>query len=929
MTYLILGSSPPARAARVGSLLLGCGLLACAQQYTITTIAGGVPPAAPSPANVSIANPARVTTDSAGNFYFSSLSSVFKLDSSGVLTVVAGNSRAGFSGDGGLAIQAQLNNPQGIAVDAAGDLFIADTGNNRVREVTPDGKIQTIAGIGVAGFYGDLGPATQAMLNAPAGVAVDSAGNVYIADSGNNAIRKVLTSGIITIIAGNSYAGGCAPPATTPSPCGDGGPATGANLYDPQDVALGPNGSVYIVDTGNASVRRVEPNGIIHTVAGSASQGYAGDGGPANSAVLTTPYAVAVDGPGNYYIADLGNNDIRMVNTKGIISTIAGTQVPGFSGDGGPAISAKLNQPSGVAVDASGNLYVADEWNLRIRKIASGNITTVAGNGLFSYSGDGGPAAQAELYNPQGVAVDSAGNIYVADTRNAVVRKIAGDGTISTLAGTSLKDPRGLATDTAGNLYVSDFHGNVVKKIAPDGTVTTVAGNGSPGFGGDGGAATSAQLNGPFGLAVDASGNLYISDFANNRIRQVSPTGGITTVAGTGAQSYFGDGGPATQAGLNGPLGVAVDAAGNLYIADTNDNVIREVTGGNIRTIAGTGVPGTAGDGGPPTRAQIIAPSAIALDASGNIYITDGALRVRKIYPGYIIGTIAGDGAIGYSGDNGLATQASLNSPDGLAVDASGNIYIGDAGNNAVRKLQPAASGMSLQAVTNAASNLPGPVAPGEVVVLWGSGLGPAQLFINQIVANGALTNTAAGATVFFNGVAAPLVYTSSAQTAAVVPFGVTGPSVQVVVSYQGQLSAPLSVPVAATAPALFTLNYSGKGQAAALNQNDSVNAAASPAAAGSQVTLFATGLGQTSPPGTDGLITTAAPPTPVAAPIVTIGGQAATVVSATGIPGAVAGVMMIVVQVPSGVTPGNAVPVTLEAAGVSAPAGITIAVSP
>ena len=917
MTDLIRGSRPPVWAARVLSLLLGGGLLACAQQYNITTIAGGVPPATPSSPNISIGPPQRATTDRAGDVYFSSLNTVFKLDTSGVLTVVAGNSRAGFSGDGGPATQAQLNKPEGLAVDASGDLFIADSGNNRIREVTTDGKIQTIAGIGMAGFYGDLGPATQAMLNAPAGVAVDASGNVYIADSGNHSIREVLTSGIITIIAGNSY----------PGNAGDTGPATGANLYDPQDVALGPNGSVYIADTGNSRIRRVDADGIINTVAGSSTVGFSGDGGPANAASLTTPYAVAVDAPGNYYIADLGNNNIRMVNNKAIISTIAGTGAPGFSGDGGSATKAALNQPGGVAVDAAGNIYIADQWNLRIRKIASSNINTVAGNGLFSYSGDGGPAAQAELYSPQGVAIDSAGNLYIADSHNGVVRKVAGDGSISTLAGSSLKDPRGLAIDTAGNVYVSDFHGNVVKKIAPDGTVTTVAGNGSAGFGGDGGAATSAQLNGPFGVAVDASGNLYIADFANNRIRQVSPTGGITTVAGSGAQGYFGDGGPATQAGLNGPLGVAVDTAGNLYIADTNNNVIRKLTGGIIRTIAGTGVPGFTGDGGPPAQAQIIAPSAIGLDAAGNIYITDGSLRVRKIYPGFVIGTIAGNGAAGYAGDHGPATQAALNGPDGLAVDGSGNVYVGDSGNNAIRKLQPAASGISLQAVTNAASNLPGPVAPGEVVVLWGSGLGPAQLVINQIVANGTLTATAAGATVFFNGVAAPLLYTSSAQTAAIVPFGVTGPNVQVVVGNQGQLSAPVTVAVAATAPAVFTLNYSGKGQAAALNQDGSVNGSAKPAARGSQLTLFATGLGQTSPPGTDGLITTAPPPTPVAPPIVTIGGQAATVVSATDIPGAVAGVTMIVVQVPAGVTPGNAVPVTLEAAGVSAPAGITVAV--
>ena len=348
-------------------------------------------------------------------FFFCQLASSV-LAQSGIITTIAGNGISGYSGDGGPATSAQFNGPYGIAVDMAGDLFIADKNNERVRKVTPDGVISTVAGNGTIGFNGDEGPATSAQLFGPYGVAVDTAGDLFIADAANERVRKVT------------------------------------------------------------------PDGVISTVAGNGTSGYSGDGNSATSAQLNTPHAVAVDTAGNLFIADYGNNCIRKVTPNGVISTVAGNGSLGYSGDGGPATSAQLFDPDGVVVDAAGNIFIADKGNSCVRKVTpDGLINTVAGNGTSGYSGDGGPATSAQLIDPSGVVVD-----------------------------------------TAGNLFIADFGNNSVRKVTPDGVIRTVAGNGSPGYGGDGGPATSAQLNGPYGVAVDMWDNLIISDNANSRIRMVT-----------------------------------------------------------------------------------------------------------------------------------------------------------------------------------------------------------------------------------------------------------------------------------------------------------------------------------------------------------------------------------------------------------------------
>lgn len=338
----------------------------------------------------------------------------------GQIITLAGNGIAGFSGDGGAATSAELHSPGGVAVDTAGNIYVADPGNNRIRKITAStGVISTVAGNGTAGFSGDGGAATSAELNTPVGVAVDTGGNIYIADEFNNRIRKVtLTTGIISTVAGNG----------TPGFSGDGGPATSASVKLPRGVSVDASGDIYIADTNHSRIRKVTVStGIINTVAGSGLQGYAGDGGAATSAGLCSPSGVVVDAAGNFYIADTCNNRIRKVTAStGIISTVAGNGTAGYSGDAGAATSAELSGPLGVAVDSAGNIYIADRTNNRVREVAvsTGIISTVAGNGIAGYSGDGGMAASAELNSPGGVTVDSAGNIYIADTTNNRARAI-------------------------------------------------------------------------------------------------------------------------------------------------------------------------------------------------------------------------------------------------------------------------------------------------------------------------------------------------------------------------------------------------------------------------------------------------------------------------------------------------------------------------
>lgn len=593
--------------------------------------------------DASLAFPNAVALDANGNLYIAEFARVRKV-SGGIITTVAGTGEQGFSGDGGPATSATIYDPQGLAVDTSGNLYIADTYNNRIRKVS-GGTITTVAGNGSSGFSGDGDPATSATLDYPWGLTCDAAGNLYISDNGNNRIRKV-SGGIIATVAGNgnntfSGDGGLAVNASLSDPfgvavdaagnlyiadsgnfrirkvsqgiittvagtgakglAGDGGPALSAMLEYVTGIALDSRGTVYFTNDPGTNVgpffgsggwlREVTPQGVINTVAGNGNFRFSGDGGAATSATLNwtdlLPAGVAIDGDGALYIADTLNNRIRKVS-GGIITTVAGNGTYGFSGEGGLAVNASLAQPTGLALDQAGALYIADVGNSRVRKVSGSIITTVAGGGTDS--GDGESATSAELIAPTGVAVDSAGDLFIADSADERVRRVSG------------------------------------------GVIATVAGTGNGGFSGDGGQAISAELNDPTGVAVDSADNVYIADLLNNRIREVSG-GIITTVAGSGTGGYSGDGGPATSAELGLPSAVAVDSSGNIYISDSFNSTIRKVSEGIITTVAGTGPPGGfSGDGGIATDAMLEDPTGIWVDSAGNIFIADTENnRVREV----------------------------------------------------------------------------------------------------------------------------------------------------------------------------------------------------------------------------------------------------------------------------------------------------------
>jgi uncharacterized protein (TIGR03437 family) len=501
------------------------------------------------------------------DFYNQEIRQVVAKD--GTIRTVAGNLSAGYGGDGGPATAASLNYPIGVATDAHGNIYIGDTANNVIRKVTAGNPpiISTIAGnakLG-AGFAGDGGPATSAQLNNPEGVAVDGSGTVYIADLLNHRIRAV-SGGTISEVAGADHAQG------------DGGKATAATLFFPQHVAEDSAGNLYIADTSNNEIRKVALDGTISTVA-----------------KIVSPAAVVLDSTGNIFVAH--KNEIVKVDSQGNMSTVAGSaSTAGFSGDGGLATSALLNQPFGLALDSAGNLYIADTSNHRIRKISVGNITTVAGSGAIcgntcdhgGYSGDGGPATSATMSFPADVALDSSGNLLIADSSNSVIRRVDSKGNITTVAGTGhpgfsgdggpagaavLDTPDGVAADNAGNIFIADTGNQVIRVVDGFGIISTIAGNNKAGFSGDAGPGTSAELDKPFGLLVDPSGNVFFVDSVNNRIRELTPSGPLvpSTKSVVNAASFASGGvvpgGMATLFGSNLTSATGINLASGLPLA--------------------------------------------------------------------------------------------------------------------------------------------------------------------------------------------------------------------------------------------------------------------------------------------------------------------------------------------------------------------------
>lgn len=611
---------------------------------TIVTVAGGGGNGGLA-TDASLYLPEGVAIDDAGRLYIADTENcqVRRVDTNGTVVSLLGHESCGFSmgGDADLGPWLHTNHPRAVAVGPDGALYVADTVNCRVRRVQEGGRVATVAGNDSCRASGDGGPAADAGLS-PWGLAWDTEGNLYVADVFNCRIRQVDGAGIITTVAGNGTCGFA----------GDGGPATEAALFFPRDVAVGPDGSLYIADTENCRVRRVDAaSGIIDTVAGNGSCAYSGDGAPAALASLH-PWAVAVDSDANVLAADRQNCRLRQFAPGGLIATIAGTGVCGASGDGGPAEQALLHWPSDVAITADGAIYLADTGSCRIRRLApEGMVTTVAGSGVCAPGGDGGPAIAGGIWHPTG-----------------------------------------LAFGKNGAWYFSELDTCRVRRVDPDGVVSTYAGTGVCGFSGDGGPATEARLSDFLGgLALAQDGTLYVAEGYNCRVRRVDPNGIIDTVAGTGACDFSGDGGPATDAALNFVSDVALGESGTLYLAEPFNCRVRRVvlTTGIIDTVIGDGSCRYNGEGVPALAAGVD-PWGVAVGPDRALYVADSSnARVRRLGAGGRIVTVAGGNEVcdGRDGDGGPAIQARLFRPYDIVLDRAGNLYVADLRAFVVRKV--------------------------------------------------------------------------------------------------------------------------------------------------------------------------------------------------------------------------------------------------
>lgn len=536
-------------------------------------------------------HPAGLAIDGAGNLYVADSGNhrIRRITPTGQVSTIAGNGQAGYDGDGGLAVNASLNEPYGLAFDGAGNLYVSDWQAHVVRKITPAGKISTVAGTGVAGFSGNGGPATAAQLNLPEGISFDAAGNLYIADSVNQMIRRVTPGGVISTVAGDGEF----------TSDGDGGPATQASILYPYNVVVGSDGALYIADS-RCYIRKVV-DGVINRYAGDGGCEYHGENIPATSAGMGAVEGMAFDLDGNLRFADAENGRIRRISKDtGLIQTVAGMGT--FDGDGGPATAAALSWTLGIAVGPNGTIYVADALhNRRIRGIGadSGTIFTVAGTGTFGSSQyDGQPAIAHDLYHPKGVAARLDGSLLIADRGANRVLMVDAGGFISTFAGNGSStasgdgdyaifagmDPAAVVADRLGNTYIADYVNHRIRKVDTNGIVSTVAGTGVAGFGGDGGPATAALLRNPYALAVDAENNLLIADTGNYRVRKLRADGSIQTIAGNGGIDGSGDGGPATAAALERIAGIGMAPDGTLYVA-AGTRLRRVTTDGRIHAI--------------------------------------------------------------------------------------------------------------------------------------------------------------------------------------------------------------------------------------------------------------------------------------------------------------------------------------------------------
>jgi sugar lactone lactonase YvrE len=717
-----------------------------------------------------------------------------KITPAGVVTTLAGAAGQIGSTDG-TGGAARFNDPAGVAVDNAANLYVADTNNNKIRKISPGGTVTTLAGSGVVGWADGTGSAAQ--FYKPQGVAVDSSGNVYVADSGNNLIRSITPGGTVTTLAG----------ATDLSPITNWGDSDGtgsaASFNNPGGIAVDREGHIYVADTDNNQIREITPGGTVTTLAGGPflivdelNDSHYGEFGSADgigsAALFSFPLGVAVDRAGFVYVADGDNGTIRQVSPGGVVTTVAGSVAEMVLADGvGAAVG--FYSPAGIAVDSADNLYIADSGNSTIRKgvpgppsspalaaqplgqtVWAGQAATFSatvaavpdptfqwqvstdGGGTWSNLTDGngisgsatavlnvdglngnqykcvvsnsvgsvttssaalvtianeaytfttlagtrpggtdGTGSAASFNNPEGVAVDSLGNIFIADNENDTIRRITPPGVVTTLAGTAgqigsadgtggaaqFSHPEGVAVDISGNVYVADTWNNTIRKITTAGVVTTLAGTAGQGGSADG-TGDAAQLNYPTGVAVDNQGNLYVADAENFKIRKITPGRVVSTLAGSGISGFLD--GASSVAQFYYPARVAVDQSGNVYVADTGAfpvSVPLDQSGnvyasdiGEIRKVTPAG--------SVTTLARGVESRGVAVDSAGFVYVVANNV-IEKLTPDGSVSTIAG-GAQGNVDGTGIAAQFS--SPGGIAVDGAGSVYVADTGNDTIRK---------------------------------------------------------------------------------------------------------------------------------------------------------------------------------------------------------------------------------------------------
>lgn len=586
--------------------------------------------------------PNGITADGAGNVYVADTGNhtIRKITTAGVVTLFAGST--GISGSAnGTGAAARFNAPFGLATDSMANVYVADGSNHTIRKITSAGVVTTLAGTPRTAGSAD-GPGVTASFNSPHGVATDSAGNVYVADTENHTIRLITPARNVSTLAG-----------TVGVPGSIDNVGSAARFNFPNSVATDSAGNVYVADKGNFTVRKITPNGSVTTLAGTAAiRGNSDNTGPAAS--FTEAFGVATDKAGNVYVADTYNQTIRKITPTGTVSTLAGRVGTPGSVDG-TGTAARFFNPYGVATDPAGNVYVPDHDNHTIRKITStGTVTTLAGIAATTGVEDGIGTA-ARFNNPVGIATDSVGNIYVGDVHSHTIRKISTTGAVTTLAGVagrvgsadgmgplaSFNLPYGVATDSSGNVFVADYGNHTIRKITSEGTVTTFAGTaGQPGSVDATG--KDARFNFPYSVAADHLGNIYVADRANHTIRKITSGGTVTTLAGTLGKAGYADG-IGISATFTFPDGIATDSMGNVYVAERYNNIIRKITSsGVVTTFAGTaGVQGSADGVG--AAASFFGPISIATDSTDNLYVAESANHtVRKITPAGVVSTVAG-----------------------------------------------------------------------------------------------------------------------------------------------------------------------------------------------------------------------------------------------------------------------------------------------